>query len=86
MNERQYREHWATLTGRPVREVYVPVALRETGRHGGPTPEQAARHRKEARAIRNHFRTQEEPTLESVQEMLDNLSNDGPRTDEEDGA
>lgn len=29
MNERQYREHWATLTGRPVRDVYVPLALRE---------------------------------------------------------
>lgn len=29
MNERQYREHWATLTGRPAREVYVPLALRD---------------------------------------------------------
>jgi hypothetical protein len=52
MNERQYREHWATLTGRPVREVYVPLNLREAA---------------------------PEPPLDSVQEMLDSLSNDDIR-------
>ena len=57
MNERQYREHWATLTGRPVRDVYVPLALRE------------------------------DPPLESVQAMLDRLTDGfrfGDDDDEED--
>jgi hypothetical protein len=67
VNERQYREHWATLTGRPVREVYVPRALASEG--------------EEAEGDRplNLREAAPEPPLDSVQEMLDSLSNDDIR-------
>jgi hypothetical protein len=29
MTADQYAIHWATLTGRPVSEIYIPLALRE---------------------------------------------------------
>jgi hypothetical protein len=30
-NEEQYRQQWATKTGRPESDIYIPEALRETG-------------------------------------------------------
>ena len=70
MNERQYREHWATLTGRPVREVYVPVALREKG----PEPSLGA--------VQEMLDSLSNDDLRQM--VLDRTY--GPRTDEEDGA
>lgn len=38
MNETEasYRAYWATLTGKPESEIYVPVALRESVEEGEP--------------------------------------------------
>jgi len=30
-NEEHYRKQWATKTGRPESDIYIPEALRETG-------------------------------------------------------
>lgn len=40
-SEETYRKHWATLTGRSERDIYIPKGLggdEESDRNPGPTP------------------------------------------------